>query len=101
MGAEHPPLRNASSGVAIERLARQFPLDALRGLIIVLMALDHANHFVAQQHSTGEYWGGPFPQYGSVFAFLIRLVTHLAAPCFFFLMGISMVLFSNARRCEG
>ena len=31
---------------------RLLPVDALRGLIIVLMALDHANYFVAQQYVT-------------------------------------------------
>jgi uncharacterized membrane protein len=81
--------------------SRQFPLDAWRGLAIVLMALDHTNHFVAQQHSSGEYWGGPFPEYDSTAAFLLRLVTHLAAPSFFFLMGVSMVLFSCARQRVG
>jgi uncharacterized membrane protein len=78
-----------------------FALDALRGLIIILMALDHANYFIAQQHSPGEYWGGPFPVYHDVLAFLTRLVTHLAAPGFFFLMGIGMVLFTNSRRKRG
>jgi len=33
---------------------RLFALDALRGLIMLLMALDHANWFIAQKHSTGE-----------------------------------------------
>ncbi|HEY71782.1 MAG: hypothetical protein B6I35_13670 [Anaerolineaceae bacterium 4572_32.2] len=80
---------------------RLVPLDALRGLIIILMALDHANHFVAQQHSAGEYWGGPFPRYGDVLAFLTRLVTHLSAPGFFFLMGVGMLLFANSRRKRG
>jgi uncharacterized membrane protein len=41
--------------------SRNVALDALRGLIVVLMAVDHANYFVAHQHSSGEYWGGPFP----------------------------------------
>ncbi len=36
---------------------RLFALDALRGLILLLMALDHANWFIAQKHSTGEHWG--------------------------------------------
>jgi uncharacterized membrane protein len=81
--------------------SRLVPLDALRGLIMILMALDHTSHFVAQQHSPGEYWGGPFPTYHSAVAFLTRLVTHLSAPGFFFLMGAGMVLFAESRRRSG
>jgi len=80
---------------------RLYPLDALRGLIIVFMALDHANYFIAQQHSPGEYWGGPFPTYESALPFLTRLVTHFCAPGFFFLMGVGMLLFANARWRQG
>jgi uncharacterized membrane protein len=65
------------------------------------MALDHANYFVAQAHSSGEYWGGSLPVYPTVWAFLTRLVTHLAAPGFFFLMGVGMVLLSLRRGEEG
>jgi uncharacterized membrane protein len=81
--------------------SRLFPLDALRGLIMVLMALDHANLLIAQQHSSGEYWGGPFPVYHDALAFLTRLVTHLCAPGFFFLMGAGLVLFADSRRRRG
>lgn len=84
-----------------DKAARLFPIDALRGLIIVLMALDHANHFIAQQHSSGEYWGGPFPVYRDALPFLTRLVTHLSAPGFFLLMGVGMALFASSRRKQG
>jgi len=80
---------------------RLFPLDALRGLIIVFMALDHANYFIAQQHSSGEHWGGAFPSYTSALPFITRLVTHLSAPGFFFLMGTGMLLFAEAQRKQG
>jgi uncharacterized membrane protein len=80
---------------------RLLPLDALRGLTMVLMALDHANHFVAQQHSPGEYWGGRFPVYHDALPFLTRLVTHLCAPGFFFLMGVGMLLFAHSRQRQG
>lgn len=80
---------------------RLFPIDALRGLIIIVMALDHANHFVARQHSPGEYWGGPFPGYDSALPFLMRLVTHIAAPGFFFLMGVGMTIFAQSRQRAG
>ncbi|NIO70356.1 MAG: DUF1624 domain-containing protein [Anaerolineae bacterium] len=83
------------------KASRLLPLDALRGLIMVLMALDHANHFIAQQHSPGEYWGGRFPIYHDTLTFLTRFVTHLCAPGFFFLMGVGMALFANSRRRQG
>ncbi|NIM96466.1 MAG: DUF1624 domain-containing protein [Anaerolineales bacterium] len=81
--------------------SRLQPVDALRGLIIVLMALDHANYFVAQKHSSGEYWGGSFPVYQDALAFITRFVTHFAAPGFFFLMGVGMLLFADSRRKRG
>lgn len=80
---------------------RLFPIDALRGLIIIFMALDHANYFIAQQHSSGENWGGTFPSYTSALPFLTRLVTHFSAPAFFFLMGVGMVLFAKSRKAQG
>ena len=53
---------------------RFVPLDALRGLLMVFMAVDHANFFVARAHPTGEFWGIPLPQYDSFLAFFTRLI---------------------------
>jgi uncharacterized membrane protein len=72
-------------------------VDRLRGLVVVLMAMDHANYFVARAHSSGEYWGGSFPAYATAGAFLARLLTHPAAAGFFFLMGVSMTLYWSNR----
>ena len=80
---------------------RLFPLDATRGLIIAFMALDHASYFIARAHSPGEHWGGPFPTYTAALPFLTRLVTHLCAPGFFFLMGAGISLFTESRRHQG
>jgi uncharacterized membrane protein len=80
---------------------RLFGPDALRGLIITLMALDHANIFIAHKHSSGEYWGGSFPVYSDSLAFLTRFVTHFCAPGFFLLMGIGMVVFAHSRQERG
>jgi uncharacterized membrane protein len=84
-----------------ERESRNLALDALRGLIVVLMAVDHANYFVAQHHSSGEHWGGPFPAYADALSFITRLITHPVAPGFSFLMGIGMALFAASRRKRG
>jgi uncharacterized membrane protein len=87
--------------VQVFKLSRLFAPDALRGLLIVLMALDHASLFVAHKHPTGETWGGPFPVYRDALTFLTRLVTHLAAPGFFLLMGAGMVLLAHAYQERG
>jgi uncharacterized membrane protein len=82
-------------------VSRLLAVDALRGLIMVFMALDHANLLVAQKHSPGEYWGGAFPIYYDPLAFVTRFLTHLAAPGFFLLMGAGMVLFARSRLARG
>jgi len=76
---------------------RLLSLDALRGLIIVLMALDHASYFIGKLHPA-EFWGRPLPQYTDAFSFLTRFISHPCAPGFFFLMGTGMILFAASRR---
>jgi uncharacterized membrane protein len=81
--------------------ARLLPLDGLRGAIMIVMALDHANLFIARAHSPGERWSDRLPAYDSALPFLTRFVTHLAAPGFFLLLGAGMVLFAESRRRLG
>jgi uncharacterized membrane protein len=75
---------------------RWLSLDAMRGLIMVLMALDHASFFVAKMHSH-EFWGSALPRYDSAIPFLFRAATHLCAPGFFLLMGAGMAFFIAGR----
>jgi uncharacterized membrane protein len=83
------------------RAMRLAPLDGLRGLIIVVMALDHANAFVAHAHPPPEFWSAPTTVPPGALAFLTRFVTHFAAPGFFFLMGAGMALLAESRRGLG
>jgi uncharacterized membrane protein len=85
---------------AITTSQRLAALDAHRGLIMVLMAIDHASYFIARVHSA-EFWGIALPVYPNALWFWTRWITHLCAPGFFFLMGIGMVLFADARRQAG
>jgi uncharacterized membrane protein len=82
-------------------MTRLSSIDATRGLIIVLMAIDHARGFIAKNHP-GEFWGRALPDYaGDALAFLTRLMTHPCAPGFFFLMGAGMALLAAARAQAG
>ncbi len=90
----------SSSSLAENREPRLLYLDALRGLIMILMAVDHASFFIAHKHPA-EFWGQPLPEYAGALPFLTRFVTHFCAPGFFFLMGIGMMLFAASRRQLG
>lgn len=79
---------------------RILSLDLLRGTVMVLMALDHSAYMVSGAHSN-EFWGMALPNYDTALSFLNRLVTHICAPGFFFLMGISMIMFAESRRQSG
>jgi uncharacterized membrane protein len=72
----------------------------MRGLIMMIMAIDHASAFIARQHAT-EFWAGAMSSYTSAFPFLTRWITHVCAPGFFFLMGAGIYWFAAARREAG
>lgn len=83
-GKSPPPAR--------ERLAH---LDALRGLVMVLMVLDHARDFFGDLRLDPEDVDSASPQ-----LFATRWVTHLCAPTFVFLAGVSVELSGRPARAQ-
>jgi uncharacterized membrane protein len=76
-------------------------IDWLRGLVMVLMTIDHAGNAYDAHHMHGDSafgWtpGSPLPP-GE---FLTRWITHLCAPAFVLLAGTSLALSSEKRRGE-
>ena len=72
-------------------------LDLYRGLIMILMALDHTSGVVTGKHGF-EFFNMTLPSYfGDTPAFLTRFITHFCAPGFFFLMGVSVIFYSQSR----
>jgi uncharacterized membrane protein len=74
-------------------------IDWMRGLVMVLMTVDHAGSVFDAAHMHGDTarsWvrGSPLPP-GE---FLTRWVTHLCAPTFVLLAGASLALSSEKRR---
>lgn len=66
-------------------MKRDSSIDIFRGLIILIMALDHASYFVIQTHF---YEGYDFVStYPNFLAFITRWISHLCAPGFFFVLG--------------
>lgn len=80
----------------IKKSTRTDSIDLLRGFIMMLMALDHASAMIGRIHFS-ELWGVPFGGYPTLAWWLTRFLSHLCAPGFFFLMGMSIFLFAQKR----
>ncbi|HEX6226365.1 MAG TPA: heparan-alpha-glucosaminide N-acetyltransferase domain-containing protein, partial [Chryseolinea sp.] len=69
-------------------------IDTLRGIVMILMALDHVRtyfHFDAFLYNPVDI------DHTSAGLFITRWITHLCAPTFIFLAGISSYLVSQKK----
>ncbi|RYG02064.1 MAG: DUF1624 domain-containing protein, partial [Caulobacteraceae bacterium] len=62
-------------------------IDILRGLVIVIMALDHTREFT---HASGWAFNPLSPEGSTPLLYATRWITHLCAPTFVFLAGVSI-----------
>jgi uncharacterized membrane protein len=87
----------ANRCVAVRALA----LDAFKGIIMIVMALDHTRSFLMKYDGVKEIWYTPARYNPEIWDFLSRYVSHIAAPGFFFMMGMGMVLMAESRKNIG
>jgi uncharacterized membrane protein len=76
----------------MNNLKRDSTIDVLRGVIMILMAIDHCFLVIYKIHFA-ESWNSPIPNYGSNAIFITRWLSNICAPGFALLMGISISLF--------
>ena len=79
---------------------RLVAIDMLRGIAMLLMALDHSSFF-AQFDVTAETYNGIRPELGSWAQVVTGLITNLASNIFFTLAGVSVAFFEESRRKRG
>ncbi len=75
-------------------------IDALRGVALLLMALDHASFFVGAGLQAESYGGQPVTLQSAPY-WMSGLLTNLASPIFFLLGGYSLALYAAAQRRKG
>jgi uncharacterized membrane protein len=80
---------------------RLFAIDAVRGWVMIFMALDHAVLFT-YYHISAELFQGRRPEpMPDTLHYLTRFITHYCAPTFIFLAGLSIALYTLSHRSQG
>ncbi len=98
-GVEHSSDSKSPLSTDSDRLAA---IDWMRGLVMVLMAIDHASVIFNGGRLSDDSWymyqvGSELP----VGQFFTRWITHLCAPTFVFLAGTALALSFERRRLLG
>ena len=88
-----PPSPSTEETVDRRRQRRVVSVDTLRGLVMVIMALDHTrDFFTSTGFSPRDVTDPPL--------FLTRWVTHLCAPTFILLAGLSAFLYGRGKSLQ-
>ncbi|GAB3896206.1 DUF1624 domain-containing protein [Larkinella knui] len=74
--------------------ARILSIDAVRGISMVIMALDHTRDFI---HYNGFFYNATDLNTTTPIIFMTRWITHFCAPTFVFLAGTSAYLMSRKK----
>jgi uncharacterized membrane protein len=72
-------------------------IDMLRGFVMVLMALDHVRDMLTQPPFADPAGAADFSDVSGIL-FFTRWITHICAPSFVFLAGVSACLYGAAGR---
>ncbi len=92
-----------SAAATVLKSKRIESIDWMRGLVMILMVIDHvsmaydAHHFSADSAALFPP-GTPLP---SLFVFMTRWITHLCAPTFVFLAGTALAISVERRVSRG
>src|SRR5437899_3185907 len=73
-------------------------IDALRGLIMIVMALDHTRDFI--HHDAALFLPTDLSR-TSAFLFFTRWITHFCAPVFMFTAGMGAYFWQGRGRSKG
>src|SRR6187200_1966309 len=82
------------SGVTPLASRRIESIDLLKGLVMVIMALDHTRDFFHQSLNLANLTD---PANTTVFIYVTRWITHFCAPAFSFLAGISAFMVGKRK----
>jgi uncharacterized membrane protein len=80
-----------------EKKSRIESLDAVKGLIILIMTLDHVRDFF---HAGAFVYDPVDLERTSSMVFFTRWITHFCAPAFCFLAGVSAYLFGARKKTQ-
>jgi uncharacterized membrane protein len=84
---------------------RMASIDWMRGIVMVIMLIDHASMAFDGTHKFVAMDSARFPEAGNVFlpafAFFTRWIAHICAPTFVLLAGTALALSAEKRVAKG